>query len=225
MGPSARDQWTLELDLWRGPSSHELCAAWGPCRGTLCPRQGVCCRDGCGAVPVTQACARQRLVLLAKDDRIVSYVIGARAFGRVAASGGWPVRRDGRELGPDARRSRRTVPTAEERGQVHDVFWADLMPSVERAEAVSPAEARPRARAELGRVVNPWLLRSRLLARSYLKPHGYPGDFRMVEWMYDLEREDCADQTQPAVINLLDGLFRSVTAFKQSGTAESGLLE
>jgi hypothetical protein len=31
------------------------------------------------------------------------------------------------------------------------------------------------------------------------------GDFRIVEWMYDLESDPCADETQPAVVNLPPG--------------------
>ena len=41
------------------------------------------------------------------------------------------------------------------------------------------------------------MLRSRLWARSWLKPHGFPGDYRMLEWMYDLELDACAAPTNP----------------------------
>ena len=65
-------------------------------------------------------------------------------------------------------------------------------------------------RQDVQAVLNPWMLRSRLWARSWLKPHGLPGDYRMLEWMYDLEQDACARSDQPAAVNLLDGLFRSV---------------
>jgi SAM-dependent methyltransferase len=65
------------------------------------------------------------------------------------------------------------------------------------------AEVRARVREQL----NPWFLRSRYWNRAYVKPHGYAGDFRMLEWIYDLEHCDCADPTQPAVVNVLDRLF------------------
>jgi extracellular factor (EF) 3-hydroxypalmitic acid methyl ester biosynthesis protein len=68
------------------------------------------------------------------------------------------------------------------------------------------AEAAAAVRAS----VVPWLLRSRQWNRSYVKPHGYAGDFRVLEWMYDLEHDPCADPTQPAVVNVLDGLYASV---------------
>jgi SAM-dependent methyltransferase len=63
-------------------------------------------------------------------------------------------------------------------------------------------------------VLMPWLLRSRLWNRSYAKPHGFAGDYRIVEWMYDLEADPCNDPTEPLVVNLLDGLFKSVHSVK-----------
>ena len=64
-----------------------------------------------------------------------------------------------------------------------------------------------RVRARVREQLNPWFLRSRYWNRAYVKPHGYAGDFRMLEWIYDLERAECADPTQPAVVNVLDRLF------------------
>ena len=64
-----------------------------------------------------------------------------------------------------------------------------------------------RVRARVREQLNPWFLRSRYWNRAYVKPHGYAGDFRMLEWIYDLEHSDCADPTQPAVVNVLDRLF------------------
>lgn len=59
-------------------------------------------------------------------------------------------------------------------------------------------------------IVGPWLFRSRYFNRSYHKPHGYAGDFRIVEWMYDIENDQCDDATQPGIVNLLDYLFSTV---------------
>jgi SAM-dependent methyltransferase len=59
-------------------------------------------------------------------------------------------------------------------------------------------------------IVGPWLFRSRYFNRSYHKPHGYAGDFRIVEWMYDIENDKCDDPTQPGIINLLDYVFSTV---------------
>jgi extracellular factor (EF) 3-hydroxypalmitic acid methyl ester biosynthesis protein len=58
--------------------------------------------------------------------------------------------------------------------------------------------------------IHPWLLRSRFWSRAYLKPQGFAGDYRMVEWMYDLEEDSCDDPTQPAIVNCLDSAMKSV---------------
>jgi len=36
------------------------------------------------------------------------------------------------------------------------------------------------------------------------------GDFMMVEWMYELENDSCADPYQPGIVNCLDGLMKTV---------------
>jgi SAM-dependent methyltransferase len=109
-----------------------------------------------------------------------------------------------------ARRQHRTVPTHQERQAVNDAFWTGLIPALADVEATAGESELARTRVDLQSILNPWLLRSRFWARSWLKPHGYPGDYRMMEWMYDLELDGCADPCQPAVVNLLDGLYKSV---------------
>jgi SAM-dependent methyltransferase len=52
--------------------------------------------------------------------------------------------------------------------------------------------------------------RSRFWNRSFHKPHGYAGDFQMIEWMYDLEGDECQDPTQPGIVNCLDHLYATV---------------
>ena len=59
-------------------------------------------------------------------------------------------------------------------------------------------------------LVSAWLNRSRYFNRSITKPHGHAGDFRMMEWIYDLESDACADPTQPGIVNCLDHVFASV---------------
>ncbi len=109
-----------------------------------------------------------------------------------------------------ARRQRRTIPTMRERRALLTEFWVGLVETLERVECCLHESELQRARCDVRAILNPWLLRSRHWDRSYVKPHGYAGDFRMLEWMYDLEIEDCADPTLPLVVNLLDELFRSV---------------
>ncbi len=109
-----------------------------------------------------------------------------------------------------ARRQHRTLPTPAEKLAVSSAFWEGLIPALADVEIALDEPGLLGARREVQTVLNPWLLRSRLWARSWLKPHGYAGDYRMLEWMYDLEHDRCADPYQPAVVNLLDGLYRSV---------------
>jgi hypothetical protein len=80
-----------------------------------------------------------------------------------------------------ARRERRTLPTSIERDAVRACFWDDLVPCLTSLDRLRVGEAREQAREELHAILNPWFLRSRLWARSWLKPHGYAGDFRMLE--------------------------------------------
>jgi extracellular factor (EF) 3-hydroxypalmitic acid methyl ester biosynthesis protein len=108
-----------------------------------------------------------------------------------------------------ARREQRTLPTKEERRRGLTAFWA-MVDALESFEATAPAPTVAEVGTALRALVSPWLLRSRYWNRSYVKPHGYAGDFRVLEWMYDLEGDPCEDATQPAVINVLDAVYASV---------------
>jgi SAM-dependent methyltransferase len=109
-----------------------------------------------------------------------------------------------------ARRQGRTLPTPQEKRTLRGAFWNELIPILTCVEGRVEGSQRQQVRSDVQAVLNPWFLRSRLWARAWLKPHGYAGDFRMLEWMYDLERDDCAESTQPAAANLLDDLYKSV---------------
>jgi extracellular factor (EF) 3-hydroxypalmitic acid methyl ester biosynthesis protein len=105
-----------------------------------------------------------------------------------------------------ARREARSLPRAEEHAAAARGF-RDTMRACSDAEAGLEADELTALRALVREQLNPWLLRSRYWNRAYVKPHGYAGDFRMLEWIYDLEDSDCADPLQPAVVNVLDRLF------------------
>ena len=110
----------------------------------------------------------------------------------------------------DLRRVGLTVPPAEVKDRVADRFWS-LVGAIDRYTAArrgSPEEATVRAGCR--EIVGGWLARSRYFNRSLHKPHGYAGDFRMVEWMYDLEGDPCADPTQPGIVNCMDHVFATV---------------
>ncbi|HEY2202317.1 MAG TPA: class I SAM-dependent methyltransferase [Solirubrobacteraceae bacterium] len=110
----------------------------------------------------------------------------------------------------EARRAGRTVPTEQERSAVVKEFWDGLIPMLKLIERGLSGTELDDVRRNLRNALNPWLLRGRYWNRSFVKPHGYAGDFRILEWMYDLELDECADRSQPALVNLLDELFRSV---------------
>jgi hypothetical protein len=105
-----------------------------------------------------------------------------------------------------ARREARSLPRPEEHEAAARGFW-DAMRACADAEAGLDQHDVAAARALVREQLNPWLLRSRYWNRAYVKPHGYAGDFRMLELIYDLEHAEGDDPTQPAVVNVLDRLF------------------
>src|SRR3954447_14222889 len=111
-----------------------------------------------------------------------------------------------RDIDRGARRERRTLPSDEERALAASRFHQalDAMSNAQRDDGLEQDGDAVRD------VLNGWFLRSRYWNRSFVKPHGYAGDFRMLEWMYDLEGNACADPTQPAIVNVLDGLYAEV---------------
>jgi SAM-dependent methyltransferase len=106
------------------------------------------------------------------------------------------------------RRSGITIPPVEIKQRIASRFW-DLIGAIDQFEA-SATEDRMPVRDQCRGMVAAWLFRSRFFNRSYHKPHGFAGDFRMVEWMYDLENDACADPTQPGIVNCLDHVFATV---------------
>ena len=90
----------------------------------------------------------------------------------------------------DARREARSLPRPEEYAAAARGFW-DAMRACADAEAGRDERELAGVRARVREQLNPWFLRSRYWNRAYVKPHGYAGDFRMLEWIYDLERAEC----------------------------------
>jgi len=114
-----------------------------------------------------------------------------------------------RVIDREATRAERTVPNTEEREILASMFSAAVHEFQAIDRRISATE-RVRCVAAAHEVLHPWLLRSGYWSRSYLKPHGYAGDFRTLEWIYDLEQDACADPTKPVVVNLLDYLYRTL---------------
>jgi SAM-dependent methyltransferase len=114
-----------------------------------------------------------------------------------------------RAIDGEARQVERTVPTGDEREKVGSIFW-HAMREFEAIDRTVDACERARCAAAARELLHPWLLRSDHWSRGYLKPHGYVGDFRTLERIYDLERDRCSDPTKPVVVNLADYLYRTV---------------
>ena len=104
----------------------------------------------------------------------------------------------------------RTLPTTDERELILHAFWDGLVEILTRSAAELNELETASVAAQVRAALSPWLLRSPVWNRSLVKPHGYRGDYRILEWMYDLEAAACADPTQPLVVNLLDALYRSI---------------
>jgi len=114
-----------------------------------------------------------------------------------------------RSLDTRARRDGRSLPTPVETQRIVSEFWRvlDLLRTREDADGTAAAAQR-----DVRSAVTPWLARSRYWARAIQQPHGYPGDFRLIEWVHELEDDPCLDPTQPAVANALDTLFASLNS-------------
>jgi 2-polyprenyl-3-methyl-5-hydroxy-6-metoxy-1,4-benzoquinol methylase len=109
----------------------------------------------------------------------------------------------------ELRRAGAEPPVAKLKATCAAAFWS-MMGVIDRADASGHNGDAAALREECRALVGPWLFRSRYFNRSYHKPHGYAGDFRMVEWMYDLEEDPCEDATQPGLVNCLDHVFSTV---------------
>jgi extracellular factor (EF) 3-hydroxypalmitic acid methyl ester biosynthesis protein len=108
-----------------------------------------------------------------------------------------------------ARKGGRSIATVSEKDLVIEELWRFARVLDSRTGDIDAEDALA-AECVVREQIHPWLLRSRLWARAYLKPHGFAGDYRMVEWMYDLEEESCDDPGQPAIVDCLDAAMRSV---------------
>jgi SAM-dependent methyltransferase len=150
-------------------------------------------------VSVQSECISADWSVPARDQGRAAAIGAAEAFAGVLAA-----------VDRTARREQRTLPSEDEYDRVHTGFWAHVVPALAGVSRELDGTELREMQAEVQAILNPWFLRSRFWARSWIKPHGYAGDFLVLEWMYDLEANGCADPTQPAIVNLLDSLFRSV---------------
>lgn len=106
------------------------------------------------------------------------------------------------------RRSSTTIPNLATKMAVADAFWTFLgiVDDYDRRHPLGDMALRAECRA----IIGGWLYRGRFWNRSYQKPHGFAGDYRIIEWMYDLEHDPCDDPTQPGLLNCLDYVYSTV---------------
>jgi extracellular factor (EF) 3-hydroxypalmitic acid methyl ester biosynthesis protein len=97
--------------------------------------------------------------------------------------------------------------------------FQDLLKTIDSYEAANKHKTGPvdkRKAEELKRkcreLLAPWLLRSKYFNRSLCKPHGFPGDYLIIEWIYDLKTNPCEDRTQPGIVNCLDYVFSKLSS-------------
>ena len=98
------------------------------------------------------------------------------------------------------RREQRGAPGDDELHALSTALWdiSDVLAAP--PEGGWPEDTGAALRAALGG----WLWRSRVWYRAAWKPHGYAGDYRMLELMYDMEGSRFDDPTQPGILNALD---------------------
>jgi SAM-dependent methyltransferase len=103
----------------------------------------------------------------------------------------------------DLLRAGASVPALRDKEVVASALW-DLVTRASATLSVDDHEAIRHVSKRLLERAGKWLFRSRLWSHAFWKPHGYTGDFRMLEWMYDLEARSGDDPTQSAIANCLD---------------------
>jgi extracellular factor (EF) 3-hydroxypalmitic acid methyl ester biosynthesis protein len=99
-----------------------------------------------------------------------------------------------------------TTPSLETKQSVAAAYW-EMFEEVDAFEKRFPEHDLSAYKASFRAIVSPWLCRSKFFWRSLSKPHGYAGDFKIIDWMYDLEHSAGEDPTEPGIVNCLDFIF------------------
>ncbi|SMB77760.1 class I SAM-dependent methyltransferase [Deinococcus hopiensis] len=112
-------------------------------------------------------------------------------------------------LEKDAKRTGQGIPSLGMREAVAAAYW-QMINEVERLVVGAAANQHREEQRALLALTAPVLLRSEYFARSYLKPQGYAGDYRMMEMMYDLEHQPGEDPYKAPLVNALDYTFSTI---------------
>jgi 2-polyprenyl-3-methyl-5-hydroxy-6-metoxy-1,4-benzoquinol methylase len=111
------------------------------------------------------------------------------------------------------RRAETPIPSQEDKELVARSFH-QMIASVETYELEFARADLSKTKDKFRQIVVPWLCRSRFFWRSLFKPQGYPGDFQMIEWIYDLETSAGSDCAQSVLVNCLDYAFSTIGSVK-----------
>jgi SAM-dependent methyltransferase len=124
--------------------------------------------------------------------------------------------RTARNLEVELKRRGGVVPDDQSVQTLTDAFWiiwtrlGECLSSPAARDLSVSRDLLTEQRQQLIVRLMPVLCRSRYFWRSMLMPHGFPGDYCMLEWMYDLEHAPGNDSTQPAFVNALDRVYSSI---------------
>ena len=79
-----------------------------------------------------------------------------------------------------------TVPPLRAKQEVADAFW-EMAKALEECTSTADRSSLETLKEIARREIGFWTWRSPCMNRSFFKPHGYSGDYKMIEMMYDLE--------------------------------------
>jgi len=109
-----------------------------------------------------------------------------------------------RMVDDQARRVGRSEPLREEAQGVEEEFWRLL--DVLGAE-IDTCRSNPMVRQRVRTLMVPWLRKSRFWGRALFKARGPGIDFRLLEYIYELEDGSASGLAESAVANVLDDVF------------------
>jgi SAM-dependent methyltransferase len=109
-----------------------------------------------------------------------------------------------RMVDAQTRRAGRSEPLGEEAQRVEEEFWRLL--DVLGAE-IATSRSNPTVRQRVRALLVPWLRKSRFWDRALFKARGPGSDFRLLEWIYELEDGVPSGLAESAVANVLDDVF------------------
>jgi 2-polyprenyl-3-methyl-5-hydroxy-6-metoxy-1,4-benzoquinol methylase len=109
-----------------------------------------------------------------------------------------------RMVDAQTRRVGRGEPLSEEAQRIEEEFWR--LVDVLDAE-VDTSRSNPLVRERVRALLVPWLRKSRFWRRALFKARGPGSDFKLLEWIYELEDDLDSGVAESAVASVLDDVF------------------